>query len=111
MQSGRKRTLAIAVAVAALVGGELGSLAVHRFQDRGLRRLAGQLSANARTQARTALADKLKMIETQALSAAGLSQIRGQIATFDAATLRDGFRSESWWAPFRNDYSVYGVAD
>src|SRR5437016_4528987 len=110
MQSGRKRALAIGIAVLALAGGAVASLVIHRFHDRGLRRLAGQLSANARTQAQSAIAGKLKMIETQALSAAQLPQIRGQISTFDAATLRDGFRSEAWWAPFRNDFSVYGVA-
>ena len=107
----KKRNLAIGIAVLALVAAELGALAVHRFHDRGLRRLAGQLSGNARTLARSALADKLKMIDITAMSAGQLPQIRGQIATFDAATLKDGFRSEAWWAPFRNDFSVYGVAN
>ena len=111
MQSGQKRTLAIVVAVLAIAGGAIGSAIVHRSSDRSLRRLAGQLSVNARTQARAALADKLKFVETQAMSAAQLPQIRGQIAVFDPATLADGFRSESWWAPFRNDFSVYGVAN
>jgi hypothetical protein len=110
MQSGQRRTVAIAVAALALAGGVLGTYLEHRSRDRSLRRLAAQLSGNARAQARSALADKLKMIETQAMSAAQLPQIRGQIATFDAATLADGFRSEAWWAPFRNDFSVYGVA-
>jgi hypothetical protein len=107
----RKRNLAIGVALLALVAAELGNLAVHRFHDRSMRRLAGQLSGNARTLARSAMADKLKSIETTAMSAAQLPQIRGQIATFDAPTLNDGFRSEAWWAPFRNDFSVYGVAN
>ena len=111
MQSGQKRTAAIVVAVMALVAGAIGSVAVHRFTQRGLRRLADQLGGNARTLARTALSDKLKLIEQQAMSAAQLPQIRGQIAVFDPATLTDGFRSESWWAPFRNDFSVYGVAN
>jgi hypothetical protein len=106
----KKRNLAIGIAVLALVAAELGAIEVHRSHDRALRRLAGQLSGNARTLARSSLADKLKMIETQAMSAAQLPQIRGQISTFDAETLKDGFRSESWWAPFRNDFSVYGVA-
>src|SRR5262249_51720022 len=111
MQSGQKRTVAMAVAGLALLGGVLGSLGVARFHDRGLRRLAEQLAGNTRTQGRNALADKLKLIETQAMSAAQLPPIRGQIATFDAPTLKDGFRSEPWWGPFRNDFSVYGVAN
>src|ERR1041384_3433561 len=111
MQSGQKRTVAIAVAVIVLLGGVLGSLAVARFHDRGLRRLAEQLSASAPAQAATPLADRLKLIEGQAASAAQLPPIRGQIATFDAPTLKDGFRTEPWWAPFRNDFSVYGVAN
>jgi protein kinase-like protein len=111
MQSGQKRTLAMVVAALAVLGALAGSAIVRRFHDRGLRRLADQLSGNARTQARSALADKLKLIETQAMSAAQLPQIRGQIAVFDPATLADGFRSESWWAPFRGDFSVYGVAN
>src|SRR5690242_2586602 len=104
MQSGQKRTAAIVVAVLALVAGAIGSVVVHRFNQRGLRRLADQLGSNARTLARSALADKLKLIETQAMSAAQLPQIRGQIAVFDPPTLTDGFRSEAWWAPFRNDF-------
>ena len=110
MQSSQRRTLAILVAVLALLGGAAGSIVVGRFHERSLRRLAAQLGGNARTQARSALADKLKLIEQQAMSAAQLPQIRGQIAVFDPATLADGFRSETWWAPFRNDFSVYGVA-
>ncbi|MFN2546569.1 MAG: serine/threonine-protein kinase [Myxococcales bacterium] len=106
-----KRQVMIAVAVVALIGGAVGGIVVHRFNQRALRRLADQLSGNARTQARSALADKLKLIETQAMAGAQLPQIRGQIAVFDPATLADGFRSESWWEPFRNDFSVYGVAD
>src|SRR5438093_13232327 len=104
MQSGQKRTAAIVTAALAVAGGALSSVIAGRFQERGLRRLADQLGGNARTQARSALADKLKMIETQAMSAAQLPQIRGQIAVFDPATLADGFRSEAWWAPFRNDF-------
>lgn len=111
MQSGQKRAVAIVVALLALAAGVVGSIMVQRFHDRSLRRLADQLSGNARTQARAALSDKLRLIESQAMSAAQLPQIRGQIAVFDPATLADGFRSESWWAPFRNDFSVYGVAN
>jgi serine/threonine protein kinase len=111
MQSGQKRTLAVVVAALAVAAGLAGSTIVHRASARGLRKLADQLSNNARTQARSALADKLKLIETQAMSAAQLPQIRGQIAAFDPATLIDGFRSEAWWAPFRNDFSIFGVAN
>lgn len=107
----QKRWVAIAVAAVAILGGVFGSLRASRFADRGLRRLADQLSSNARAQVRSALADRLKLIETQAMSAAQLPPIRGQIATFDAPTLKDGFRTEPWWAPFRSDYSVYGVAN
>ena len=98
------------VALLALVAGVAGAMVVGRFHERSLRRLADQLSVNARTQARSALEGKLKLIEQQAMSAAQLPQIRGQIAVFDPATLADGFRSETWWAPFRSDFSVYGVA-
>ena len=111
MQAETRRALSVGVAALALLGGGLAAGAAHRFHDRGMRTLAAQLAGNARTQAKSALVDKLKMIETQATSAAGLPQIRGQLANFDAATLRDGFRSEAWWAPFRTDYSVYGVAN
>ena len=111
MQSGQKRMVGIAIALLALVAGGAGSLIVQRFHDRGLGRLADQLGNNARSQAKSALESHLKFVETQAMSAAQLPQIRGQVATFDAATLKDGFRSEAWWGPFRNDFSVYGVAN
>ena len=110
MQKSQRRTLGAVVAALALAGGALGSLAVHRFYGRGLRTLAAQLAANAQLQVKGALENKLKMIEGQALAAAQLPQIRGQVSTFDAATLKDGFRSESWWQPFRNDFSLYGLA-
>src|SRR5215470_9521119 len=99
MQSGARRNVAVLVAVVALLGGVAGTLLVHRFRDREQRRLADQLSSNARALAAGALQSRLKLIEAQAMAAAQLPQIRGQIVTFDAATLQDGFRSESWWAP------------
>lgn len=110
MHSSQRRTLGIVVALLALAGAALGTVAVHRFHQRALKRLAEQLAGNARTQAFSAVEGKLKMIESQAGSAAQLPQIRGQVSTFDAATLKDGFRSEPWWQPFRNDFSVYGLA-
>src|SRR5260221_10999766 len=51
------------------------------------------------------------MIESQAISAAQFPKRGGQPAFWDPATLADGFRSEAWWAPFRNDFSVYGVSN
>src|SRR5260370_26622475 len=99
MQSGQRRTAAIAVAVLALLGAGFGSLAVRRVHARGLRRLAGQMGGNARSLAQKALDKKLEWIESKAMSAANLPQIGGQIATFDAPTLKDGFRTEAWVAP------------
>jgi hypothetical protein len=110
MHSSQRRLLGLVVALLALLGAALGTLAVQRFHQRALRRLAEQLAGNARAQSWNVIENKLKLVEIQALSAAQLPQIRGQVSTFDAATLRDGFRSEPWWQPFRNDYSVYGLA-
>jgi hypothetical protein len=110
MQRTAKRKLGIAAAVASLIVAALTSSTIHRLHERSLHRLSGQLASNASSLARTALEARLRMIESQAQAAAQLPQIRGQIATFDAETLRDGFRSETWWAPFRQEFSVYGVA-
>ena len=110
MPSSQRRTLGIAIALLALLGAALGTIAYRRFQQRSLRRLAEQLAGNARAQAWSVVEGKLKTIEGQALSAAQLPQIRGQVATFDAATLKDGFRNEPWWQPFRTDFSVYGLS-
>jgi hypothetical protein len=110
MQRSAKRKLGIAAAVASLLAALLSSSAMHRLHEGGLRKLAAQLSSNGGTLAQSAFEARLRMIESQAQAAAQLPQIRGQISTFDAETLRDGFRSEAWWAPFRLEFSVYGVA-
>ena len=111
MQLSQKRISAIVVSMLAVIAGGAGSRLVDRFHDRTLRALAAQLSGNARTRARAALSDRLRLIEAQAMAAAQLPQIRGQIPAFDPPTLIDGFRTESWWAPFRGDFGVYGVAN
>jgi len=110
MQRSAKRKLGIAAAVAALVAALLASTAIHRLHESGLRTLASQLASNEGSLAQSAFEARLRMIESQAQAAAQLPQIRGQIATFDAETMRDGFRSEAWWAPFRQEFSIYGVA-
>jgi hypothetical protein len=110
MQRSAKRKLGIAAAVAALIAAALASSGIHRLHQRGLQRLSGQLASVASSRAREALEARLRIVESHAQAAARLPQIIGQIATFDAETLRDGFRSESWWAPFRQEFSVYGVA-
>jgi serine/threonine-protein kinase len=110
MQRSAKRTLGILAAAAALLAAAIASSAIRSFEGRSVRRLSEQLAGNSRSLARSALEAKLRMIASQAQAAASLPQIRGQIATFDTATLRDGFRSEAWWAPFRDDFSVYGVS-
>jgi hypothetical protein len=110
MQQSLKRKLGIAAAVAALITAALTSSAIHRFHERSLHRLSAQLAGNNSVRAREAFETRLRLIAAQAQAAAALPQILGQIATFDAATLKDGFRSETWWAPFRQEFSVYGVA-
>ena len=110
MQRSAKRKLGIAAAVAALVAAALLSSVIHRLHERTLHRLSAQLAGNNSVRAREAFETRLRLIEAQAQAAAALPQILGQIATFDAATLKDGFRSETWWAPFRQEFSVYGVA-
>src|SRR4051812_43596820 len=110
MQRSAKRKLGIAAAVASLLAAGLSSSAIHRLHEGGLRTLSAHLAGNEASLAQAAFEARLRMIESQAQAAAQLPQIRGQITTFDAATLKDGFRSEAWWAPFRLDFSVYGVA-
>jgi hypothetical protein len=110
MQRSAKRKLGIAAAVAALVAAALSSSAIHRLHERTLHRLSGQLAGSNSARAREAFETRLRLIGAQAQAAAALPQILGQVATFDAATLKDGFRSETWWAPFRQEFSVYGVA-
>ena len=110
MQTGHKRVAGVIGALIALAAAASGSVAAGRSHQRALRRLSSQLAANARAAAQSAVEAKLQILEGQAMAAAQLPQIRGQIAAFDADTLKDGFRTEAWWAPFRAGFSVYGVA-
>jgi len=99
----------ILAAILALAG-VAGTLAVDRSNSRRVQAFAGRMAASGRDAARDGLRARLEVLSGQAASAAQLPQLRNNLTTFDAVTLRDGFQNEPWWAPVRNEFRVYGVA-
>ena len=99
----------ILTAILALAG-VAGTLAVDRSNARRVQAFAVRMAASGRDAARDALRARLEVLSGQAASAAQLPQLRNNLTTFDAVTLRDGFQNEPWWAPVRNEFRVYGVA-
>ena len=105
-----RRLIGIAVLLLAVAGGVGGSAMVKRTHERAVRRLGERLAQAAKSATRDWLAGRLKMLEGQAAAAASITPIKSQVVTFDAPTLKDGFRSEQWWEPYRREFSVAGLA-
>jgi len=100
----------LAVVVALVAAGALGTVAIDKARVRRSQAFAERMAATARDAARDGLKARLEALAGHAQSAAGLTQVRGIVATGDVATLRDGFKDEPWWKPVRDEFRVYGVA-
>jgi tRNA A-37 threonylcarbamoyl transferase component Bud32 len=108
------RRLIGVVLLALAVAGALGERSmVRREEARARRRLLDRAEKSAQTtraSVKEFLQGRFKTLEAQAAAAASLNPIKQLVVTFDPASLRDGLRSETWWEPYRRDFSVSGMA-
>ena len=98
------------LAIVLALAGVAGTWAVDRSNARRVQGYAARMASTGRDAARDVLRARLEVLSGQAASAAQLPQLRANLASFDAVTLRDGFQNEPWWAPVRSEFRVYGVA-
>jgi hypothetical protein len=106
-----RRLLALLFAAAVLGAAGAGSHVVEAGRERTVRREALRGAESAGMRASDALAAHVGELKLEAHNAALtpplVTALKGGV---DAKTLQDGFRSESWWEPYRNAFKVYAVA-
>ena len=94
-----------------LGGAAAGSHTVDSNRDKAVRREAARAAESAGLRASDALSAHVNELKLQAHNAASnprlAAALRGNV---DAATLRDLFKSEEWWQPYRSEFKVYAVA-
>jgi|GEM_PF-468144 len=105
-----KRTLALAVTLALLAAAAVASELLRSRQTQAQRDELTQTAEAARDQAQAVLVARLAAVQEKAISASSLPVLRAQIGVVDAQTLRDGFATEPWWLPIRQEYPVYGLS-
>ena len=105
-----KRIVAVAAVLALLAGAAVATSARRDVRARARRDDLVQSAESARNQAQDALRLQLSSVEAKALAAASVPVLRAQIGIVDYATLRDGFRSEPWWRPVRDEFPLYGLS-
>jgi hypothetical protein len=106
-----RRLLALVFAAAMLGAAGAGSHVVEAGRERTVRREALRAAESAGMRASDALAAHVGELKLEAHNAALtpplVTALKGGV---DAKTLQDGFRTESWWEPYRNAFKVYAVA-
>lgn len=106
-----KRLIALLIAGAVLGGAAAGSRTIDSNRDKAVRREAARAAESAGMRASDALSAHVDELKLQAHNAASnprlAAALRGNV---DAATLRDLFKSEEWWQPYRSEFKVYAVA-
>jgi hypothetical protein len=113
-----RRVVGVLIAVAALVGAAASQPRVEESARFEAREAAEKAAAPVRLRAGEALRAYLQRQESRALAAAGLPQLRAQLALLRnhrlegelQATLADWFRGEPEWEPFRREFRIYAVS-
>jgi hypothetical protein len=113
-----RRALGALIAVAALAGAAASQRKVEESWAAEARAAAEQAASLARQHAADALRSHLREIESRAVTAAALPQLRAQLTRLRddalegalARTLEDWLETEPEWEPFRREFGVYGVS-
>jgi hypothetical protein len=106
-----KRLLGAILAAGALAAAAAGARAVDGAQEQTVRREAARAAEAAGMRAADTLAVHVGELKLEASNAASNPRLAAAVrANVDAATLRDLFRTEEWWEPYRNAFKVYAVA-
>src|SRR4051812_24008651 len=110
MPPARRRLFGVIVAVAVLAAGAAGTVALQAERAQARRNEVAEAAEGSRSRAQDAVRAQLAVVEGRAVSGASNPVLRAQLGVVDAATLRDGFSSETWWESVRKDFPVSGVA-
>jgi hypothetical protein len=106
----RRRLLGAAIAVALLLAAGGGTALLRKARAQARRNEVAEAVEASRARAQDALRAELAVVEGRAASGASNPVLRAQLGVVDAATLKDGFASESWWDAVRREFPVSGVA-
>jgi serine/threonine protein kinase len=106
----RRRLLGAAIAAALLLAAGGGTALLRKARAQARRNEVAEAVEASRARAQDALRAQLAVVEGRAASGASNPVLRAQLGVVDAATLKDGFASESWWDAVRREFPVSGVA-
>ncbi len=105
-----RRLLGAAIAAAVLLAAAGGTFVLKAAHAQARRDEVAEAAEGSRARAQDALRAQLSVIEGRAASGASNPVLRAQLGVVDAATLKDGFASESWWDAIRREFPISGVA-
>ena len=105
-----KRAAAVAVALLLLAGAAAVSSTLAASAKRARHDDLLEAGEAMRTRVQDGVRAQLASVEGRAVAAASIPVLRAQIGVVDASTLKDGFATEPWWLPVRQDFPIYGVA-
>ncbi|MBC8132356.1 MAG: hypothetical protein H7X95_05190, partial [Deltaproteobacteria bacterium] len=106
-----RKVLGVLVAILALVAGGFGSRAVDESRAKAIKsetRRAALSAAQRTADGLSAIVTDLKLkVENAAANPRMVFALQGNV---DERTLRDLWRTEDWWRPWRTEFKVYAVA-
>ena len=100
----------MAIALAVLLAAAGGTVLLGRARAQARRDEVAEATEGSRSRAQDAVRAQLAVVEGRAASGASNPVLRAQLGVVDAATLKDGFSSESWWDAVRREFPISGVA-
>ncbi len=106
----RRRLLGAVTAAVVLLVAAGGTALLKAARARELRAELAEATEGSRSRAQDAIRAQLAVVEGRAASGAANPVLRAQLGVVDAATLKDGFASESWWDAVRREFPISGVA-
>ncbi|WP_224248177.1 serine/threonine-protein kinase [Hyalangium gracile] len=112
MRPVHRRILGFLVTACVLAGATVASLRLDARGQKGARARSVHAAGVALTGAREALEGRLRAVEGRAATGASLSPVRALAAEHvDTFTLQDAFATETWWQPFRDEFSFHSLIE
>ncbi len=106
-----KRLVAVIVAAAALGAAAAAARAIDANRTKAVKRESTRAAETASLHTNEALATHIGVLKLKAQNVASNPRLEAALrGNVDAATLSDVFRTEEWWAPYRNEFRVYAVS-
>ena len=110
MPGARRRLTGASIAILLLLAAGGGTALLRKAHEQQRRSEVAEAVDASRSRAQDALHAQLSVVEGRAASGASNPVLRAQLGVVDAATLKDGFASETWWEPIRREFPISGVA-